>query len=87
MIKLTINNYLLVLSLSLASMLIPDSASAEGLSWESLSAQQQEMLASMKEGWNDLPPYRQERLSKGADKWATMSPEQREQTKDRKSVV
>ena len=45
MIRMNINTYLLALSILLASVLLPGSASAEGLAWESLSPQQQETLA------------------------------------------
>lgn len=75
--------YLLALGLLMSAALLPSTAKAEGVAWESLSSQQQETLADIKDSWNDLPPHRQERLSKGADKWATMDPEQREQVKQK----
>lgn len=78
---LDMRSYLLAFSLLIVTALLPNSAKAEGVAWESLTTQQQETLADVKDGWNDLPPHRQERLSNGADKWATMSPEQREQIK------
>lgn len=51
---------------------------AEGVTWDSLSLQQQQTLASFKDQWNTLPSQRQTRLSKGAEKWAAMDPKQRE---------
>ena len=52
----------------------PESTETAGVSWESLSPQQQETLASVKDQWSTLPVERQQRLSNGAKKWATMDP-------------
>ena len=60
-----------------------DTSSSAAIGWGSLSAQQQETLAPIKDKWNDLPPERQQKLSKGADKWAAMNPEQREHVQER----
>ena len=58
-------------------------APASAVPWESLSTQQQETLAPIKDKWNDLPAERQQRLSNGANKWVNMNPEQREHVQER----
>lgn len=58
-------------------------AHADGVDWESLSPQQQETLAPMRENWRELPPNRQERLRQGAERWNSLPPEQRNRLQDR----
>ena len=62
-------------------VLFAGSAMAEGLAWSELNAQQQQVLAPLKDRWATLPPQRQEHLSKGATRWAAMNPEQRARAK------
>jgi Protein of unknown function (DUF3106) len=44
------------------------------LDWSSLSADQQRMLAPVRNQWDQLPPRRQRRLADHASHWATMPP-------------
>lgn len=74
-----------VLSVTLLLALIQfhHQAHADGVDWESLSPQQQEALAPMRDDWRELPPNRQERLRRGAERWNSLPPEQRNRLQDK----
>jgi len=56
---------------------------ATALDWEELSAEEQRVLAPLKQDWADLPPERQERLRRGAHRWKEMTPEERARVRER----
>lgn len=74
-----------VFSLALLLMLMQfnQQAYADGVDWESLSPQQQEALAPMRDDWRELPPNRQERLRRGAERWNNLPLEQRNRLQER----
>jgi hypothetical protein len=74
---------MLSISLLLILLQFQSLARADGVNWESLSPQQQETLAPMKDDWRELPPNRQERLRQGAERWNSLPPEQRNRLQDR----
>ena len=58
-------------------------AQENGISWSSLSDDQQEILSRLEQTWDTLPAERQARLSKGAARWAGMSRQQRSEARER----
>jgi hypothetical protein len=63
-----------------AVLILSSSATADeqGVAWNSLSAEQQQVLDRFADSWDSLPADRQQRLSRGADRWSGMTPGQRE---------
>ena len=55
----------------------------DGVAWDALSAEQQEILGQFSENWSELGAERQQRLAHGADRWIVMSPEQRDAAQQR----
>ena len=47
--------------------------------WQSLSPQEQRILAPLQQEWAGLPEARRERFINGAQRWQQMTPEQRAQ--------
>ena len=45
----------------------------EGVSWDSLSMEEQTLLEDFKDKWGQLPAKRQQRMQKGARRWGKMS--------------
>ena len=72
---------LLLLAAPLAGAAEPQSAPA--VSWNSLSAEQRQLLADFESRWSQLPPQRQRSLARGSQRWLTMPPEQRQQAGER----
>ncbi len=56
---------------------------ATGLSWSSLSSEQQRVLGSVQGQWTSLPPERQQALARGADRWLSMNPVERDGARQR----
>ena len=54
------------------AMLLGSTAIADehGVAWDSLSAEQQQVLNRFADSWDSLPADRQMRLSRGAARWA-----------------
>lgn len=61
----------------------PNARDAVGLSWQELSADQQQLLGGMQEQWNQLPPGRQIALANGAKRFLRMDAAQRNQANTR----
>ena len=49
-------------------------ASVAQVSWDELSAEQQQTLSRFENDWPQLDAGRQERLAKGAERWQNMTP-------------
>ena len=62
---------------------VADDLGRPGMSWSSLSPQQQQLLGQLRGQWDDLPPARQRALARGADRWISMTPEQRAAARSR----
>jgi hypothetical protein len=58
-------------------------AADEPLRWESLSAEQQRVLARLEDRWETFDAPRREALARGAERWRTMTPEQRQRARQR----
>ena len=58
-------------------------AQSDGVSWDSLSDGQREVLSQLEGSWDTLPAERQQRLVKGAERWAGMSRKDRRAARDR----
>jgi hypothetical protein len=71
----------LLLVAPLAGAAEPQSAPA--VSWDSLSAEQRQLLADFESRWSRLPPQRQRSLARGSQRWLSMPPEQRQQAGER----
>lgn len=56
---------------------------AQGIDWQSLSTEEQTLLAPFAEKWAGLPPGRQQSLRKGIKRWTQLTPEQRARVKER----
>ena len=54
-----------------------------GIEWESLTGEQQALLAGQEEDWEALPPGRQQAMAEGAERWLSMTPEQRATAQER----
>lgn len=54
-----------------------------GIAWTQLTADEQELLAPVRDQWQQLPPAQQMRLRRKADRWQDMTPERREIAKQR----
>ncbi|MDH3481612.1 MAG: DUF3106 domain-containing protein, partial [Gammaproteobacteria bacterium] len=67
------------------AMLIFSTAVAqdEGISWDSLSDGQREVLSQLEESWDTLPAERRLRLFRGAERWDKMSRQQRKEARER----
>ena len=53
-------------------------AHADGVTWDSLSDEQQQVLNAFADGWDQLPADRQQRLATGAQRWSAMSASERD---------
>ncbi|AMN45627.1 hypothetical protein ACG33_00605 [Steroidobacter denitrificans] len=60
-----------------------DELQGAGVSWESLSEEQRELLSKYQAHWDQLPMGRQRALARGAHRWLTLPPERREQAQRR----
>lgn len=56
---------------------------SQGIDWQTLSTEEQTLLAPFAEKWEGLPPGRQQRLRKGIKRWTLLTPEQRARAKKR----
>jgi hypothetical protein len=74
---------LLLLLTSTSTQADADTPTASALRWDTLSAQEQQALAPMRDRWDQLSAERQQALRKGAVRWSSMSPEQRAEAKQR----
>ena len=78
-------HYLWAILLLCASAAVYGQAPSDsaGLSWSSLSSEQQRVLGGVQGQWSSLPPERQQALAHGADRWLSMSPEERDGARQR----
>lgn len=60
-----------------------NSGVSQGIPWDSLSSEEQSLLAPFADNWVSLPAERQQRLRKGIKRWSQLSPEQRVIIKER----
>lgn len=74
---------LVLLAAALFSLGAISPAAAAGLSWDSLTPQQQQVLKPMQDDWAQLPPERQEKMAARAARWESMTPEQRQKAEAR----
>lgn len=52
-------------------------ADSPGMTWDELSAEQQQVLAPLADQWREIAPQRRARLAAGAQRWADMDPAER----------
>lgn len=64
--------------LLLSAFVWPALASAEAISWASLSVEQQVTLADFEARWNDIPDSRRAQLIERAERWRNMPDERRQ---------
>ena len=78
------NNRLITFTF-LIGLLLPCYTQAEQapIPWDSLSAQQQQVLKKFENRWDDFPAQRQSKLRKGVDHWQQLTPQQKQMAKQK----
>jgi hypothetical protein len=73
----------IVLLLLLTLSGLPHVVRAQGIAWDDLSAEQQQLLAPLEDNWDGLPDARRQNILNGVRRWQSLTPEQQQQAQRR----